>query len=106
LKVEQANLNESEFKRQAEKFRNLEDANKLIEDELNSQIKKKKEVEDELKKTKEKFDIFQTETMMKQKKQKTASNLSNEDLSNLAIFKTVLAEAGALRNHATKRKLH
>ncbi len=43
--------------------------------------------------------------MMKQKKQK-ATNLSNEDLSNLAIFKTVLAEAGALRNHSTKQKLH
>lgn len=43
--------------------------------------------------------------MMKQKKQK-ANSLSTEDLSSLAIFKTVLAEAGALRNYATKRKLH
>lgn len=43
---------------------------------------------------------------MKQKKKKAESNLSNEDLSNLAIFKTVLAEAGALRNHSTKRKLN
>ena len=91
LKVEQASLNENEFKRQTEKFRNLEEANKLIEDELNAQIRKKKDLEEELKKTKEKFDIFQTETMMKQKKQKSAANLSNEDLSNLAIFKTVLA---------------
>lgn len=106
LKVEQASLNESEFRRQTEKFRNLEEANKLIEDELNAQIRKKKDLEEELRKTKEKFDIFQTETMMKQKKQKSAANLSNEDLSNLAIFKTVLAEAGALRNHSTKRKLH
>lgn len=43
---------------------------------------------------------------MKQKKQKSSNSLSSEDLSNLAIFKTVLADAGALRNHATKRKLH
>lgn len=77
LKVEQASLNESEFRRQTEKFRNLEEANKIIEDELNTQIRKKKDLEEELKKTKEKFDIFQTETMMKQKKQKSAANLSN-----------------------------
>jgi len=44
--------------------------------------------------------------MMKQKKQKTSNNLSNEDLSNLAIFKSVLTEAGSLRNHNTKRQLH
>ena len=71
-----------------------------------AQSRRKKEVEEKLRKTNEKFDIFQTETMMKQKKQKSAANLSSEDLSNLAIFKTVLAEAGALRNHDTKRKLH
>jgi hypothetical protein len=106
LKVEQASLMEGEFRRQADKFRNLEEANKLIEDELAAQSKRKKELEEELKKTKEKFDIFQTETMMKQKKQKSAASLSNEDISNLAIFKTVLADAGALRNHATKRKIH
>lgn len=106
LKVEQASLMEGEFRRQADKFRNLEEANKLIEDELAAQSKRKKELEEELRKTKEKFDIFQTETMVKQKKQKSNANLSNEDLSNLAIFKTVLNEAGALRNHAAKRKLH
>ena len=58
-----------------------------------------------MRKTKEKFDIFQTETMVKQKKHKS-NNLSTEDISNLAIFKTVLADAGALRNHTAKRKLH
>ena len=77
LKVEQASLNESEFRRHTEKFRNLEEANKLIEEELNAQIRKKKDLEEELRKIKEKFDIFQTETMMKQKKQKSAANLSN-----------------------------
>ena len=58
-----------------------------------------------MRKTKEKFDIFQTETVMKQKKTKSATNLSTEDISNLAIFKSVVTEAGALRNHATKEKL-
>jgi hypothetical protein len=43
--------------------------------------------------------------MIKQKKQKSTA-LSTEDLSSLAIFKTVIADAGALRNHAAKRKLH
>ena len=62
----------------------------MIEDELAAQSRRKKELEEELRKTKEKFDIFQTETMMKQKKQK-ANSLSTEDLSSLAIFKTVLA---------------
>ena len=41
--------------------------------------------------------------MMKHKRQK---GLTNEDLSSLAIFKSVVAEAGALRNHATKTKIH
>lgn len=41
--------------------------------------------------------------MMKNKKQK---GISNEDLSSLAIFKSVVAEAGALRNHVTKTKIH
>jgi hypothetical protein len=59
-------------------------------------------LDEELRKTKEKFDIFQTETVMKQKKTKSATNLSTEDISNLAIFKSVVTEAGALRNHATK----
>jgi hypothetical protein len=44
--------------------------------------------------------------MMKQKKMKSSSNLSSEDLSNLTIFKSVVAEAGALRNHTTKVKIH
>lgn len=44
--------------------------------------------------------------MMKQKKQKASNNLSTEDISNLAIFKSVVAEASALRHHQTKRKLH
>jgi len=43
--------------------------------------------------------------MMKQKKLKNSS-LSSEDISNLAIFKSVVAEAGALRNHATKFKIN
>jgi len=72
---------------------------------LGTQSRRKKELEDELRKTKEKFDIFQTEAMMRQKKQTTTS-LSSEDLSNLTIFKSVVAEAGALRNHNAKRKLN
>jgi hypothetical protein len=46
LKVEQAALMEGEFRRQADKFRNLEEANKLIEDELAAQSRRKKEVEE------------------------------------------------------------
>jgi hypothetical protein len=44
--------------------------------------------------------------MMKQKKLKSSANLSSEDLSNLTIFKSVLSEAGALRNHLTKLKVN
>ena len=87
-------------------MRSLEEAGKILEEELSSQNKRKKEIEEELRKTKEKFDIFQTETIMKQKKLKSSTSLSTEDLSNLTIFKSVIAEAGALRNHATKEKVH
>lgn len=38
----------------------MEEASKILEDELSSQSKRKKELEEELRKTKEKFDIFQT----------------------------------------------
>lgn len=44
--------------------------------------------------------------MMKQKKLKSSANLSTEDLSSLAIFKSVVSEAGSLRNHLTKQKIH
>ena len=44
--------------------------------------------------------------MMKQKKLKSSTSISSEDLSSLAIFKSVLSESGALRNHSTKLKLH
>lgn len=44
--------------------------------------------------------------MMKQKKMKSSTNLSSEDLSNLSIFKSVLSEAGSLRNQVTKQKIH
>lgn len=97
---------ESEFKRQTDKLNSIEEASKIIEDELSAQSRKKKEVEEELRKTKEKFDIFQTETMMKNKKAKSANNLSSEDISSLTIFKSVVAEAGSLRNHATKVKIN
>ena len=103
LKVEQGAFLESDFKRQTEKMKSLEEANKLIEDELGAQSRKKKELEEDLKRTREKFDIFQTEAMMKHKKQR---GLTNEDLSSLAIFKSVVAEAGALRNHSTRTKIH
>lgn len=43
---------------------------------------------------------------MKQKKQKAGTSLSSEDLSNLSIFKSVVAEAGALKNHQIRRQLH
>jgi hypothetical protein len=43
---------------------------------------------------------------MKQKKQKVGNSLSSEDLSNLSIFKSVVAEAGALKNHQIRRQLH
>lgn len=43
--------------------------------------------------------------MMKQKKLKNTA-LSSEDISNLAIFKSVIAEAGSLRNHVTKLKVN
>lgn len=44
--------------------------------------------------------------MMKQKKMKSTSHLSSEDISSLTIFKSVVSEAGALRNQNTKLKLH
>lgn len=43
--------------------------------------------------------------MMKQKQLKSSA-LSSEDISNLAIFKSVISEAGALRNHLTKLKVN
>ena len=55
-------------------MKSLEEANKLIEDELGTQSRKKKELEEDLKRTKEKFDIFQTEAMMKHKKQRGLTN--------------------------------
>ena len=73
LKVEQAAFLESDFKRQSEKLSSLEEASKIIEDELAAQSRRKKELEEELRKTREKFDIFQTETMMKQKKLKNTA---------------------------------
>ena len=106
LKVEQAAFMESDFKRQTEKLSSTEEASKMIEDQLSAQSRKKKELEEELRKTKEKFDIFQTEAMMKKKKEKSANNLSSEDISNLGIFQSVVAEAGSLRNHATKVKIN
>ena len=42
LKVEQAAFLESDFKRQSDKLASLEEASKIIEDELGSQSKKKK----------------------------------------------------------------
>ena len=68
---------ESDYRRQTDKLNSIEEASKIIEDQLSAQSRKKKEVEEELRKTKEKFDIFQTETMMKNKKAKNANNLSS-----------------------------
>lgn len=52
LKVQQAGLLENDFKRQTEKLRSLEEANKLIEDQLVTQSRLKKELQEELKKNK------------------------------------------------------
>lgn len=51
LKVEQAAFLESDFKRQTEKLNSLEEASKIIEDELSAQSKRKKELEEQLRKT-------------------------------------------------------
>ena len=40
------------------------------------------------------------------KKDKNFKTLSSEDISNLAIFKSIQAESGALRNQATKKKIN
>ena len=47
-------------------------------------------LEEELKKIKERFDLLQTETMMRSKRQKTSQALSSEDVANLAIFKNAI----------------
>ena len=43
---------------------------------------------------------------MRSKSNKKAVALSSEDVSSMAVFKSVLNEAGSLRNHACKRKIH
>jgi hypothetical protein len=44
--VEQGSFVESDFKRQTEKLKSMEEASKIIEDELSAQSKRKKELEE------------------------------------------------------------
>ena len=62
-------------------------------------------LEEELKKIKERFDLLQTETMMRSKRQKTSQALSSEDVANLAIFKNAIKESNTLRTLDMKKKV-
>ena len=60
LKVEQSVSIDNENKRLTEKLKSFEETNRMLEDEIGDQNMKKKMVDEELKKLKEKYDTLQT----------------------------------------------
>lgn len=56
------------------------------------QSKKRKLLEEELKKIKDKYEYLQTDMMMRNKRNKNTSiqGLNSEDVANLAIFKNAI----------------
>ena len=65
------------------------------------QSKKRKMLEEELKKYKEKYDILQTDLMMRNKRQKNVNSslegMNAEDVASLTIFKNAIKESNNLR---------
>ena len=60
MKVEQSVSIDNENKRLTEKLKSFEETNRMLEDEIGDQNMKKKMVDEELKKLKEKYDTLQT----------------------------------------------
>ena len=56
------------------------------------QSKKRKLLQEELKKIKDKYDVLQTDMMMRNKRSKNTSieGLNSEEVANLTIFKNAL----------------
>lgn len=65
---------------------------------MGEQSKKRKLVEEDLKKLQEKYNVLQTETMLRNKRQKNIQTISSEDVANLTIFKNAVKESNTLRN--------
>jgi DNA repair exonuclease SbcCD ATPase subunit len=70
LKVEQSISLENENKRLNEKLKSEKDTQKMIEEEITEQSKRRKSAEEDLKKIKEKYDELQTRSILAPKKNK------------------------------------
>lgn len=71
------------------------------------QSKKRKLLEEELKKIKDKYEYLQTDMMMRNKRNKNTSiqGLNSEDVANLAIFKNAIKESNNMRTLEIKKKM-
>lgn len=101
LKVEQSSTYEIENKRLKDKLLTYEDAKKIIQDQLQGQVAKRKDLEDQVRKLKERIQGLETEGLEKSKEKKVsalaASSMPAEEVTSLALFKNVLKECDFLK---------
>lgn len=101
LKVEQSSTCEIENKRLKDKLHTYEDTNKIIQDQLQGQVAKRKDLEDQVRKLKERIQGLETEGLEKSKEKKVsalaASSMPAEEVTSLALFKNVLKECDFLK---------